>query len=145
MTMMAQAHESRTMFGRVGAWLKHWWERSTALGDLEGCSRPELERVARDVGIGVRDLRVLAGKWPDAADLVERRLAALGLDASKVDAAEPATMRDLQRVCSICDNKRVCEHDLDRSSAPADWQAYCPNSGTFAALVPQPEPGRKPN
>lgn len=136
MTMMAHAHESRSMFGRVGEWLKHWWERSTALADFEACGGPEMQRVARDAGVGVGDLRVLAGKWPDSADLVQRRLAALGIDAAELDAAQPATMRDMQRLCSLCDNKRVCEHDLDRGPANADWHEYCPNSGTLDALAP---------
>ena len=147
MTMMAHTDESRTVFGRVAEWLKAWWERSTALAELEACGRPEMERVARDAGVGVGDLRVLAGKWPDSADLVERRLAALGVDAGEVEATEPAVMRDLQRVCSVCDNKRVCEHDLDRSPANAVWSEYCPNAGTLEAIAPQaPEtPGRKVN
>ncbi len=137
MTVMAHADEGRTVLGRVGEWFKHWWDRSTALSELEGCGGPEIERVARDAGVGVSDLRVLAGKWPDSADLVERRMAALGLDAAEIDATQPATMRDLQRVCSVCANKRVCEHDLDRSPANAAWREYCPNAGTLEALCPQ--------
>ena len=116
MTMMAHAHEDRTVLGRVGEWMRSWWERSTALGDL----------------------RVLAGRWPDAADLVQRRMAALGIDAAQVDTAEPAVMRDLQRVCSLCDNKRVCAHDLDRAPAGRAWRDYCPNAGTLAALAQVP-------
>jgi len=138
MTMMAHAHEERTVLGRVGEWLKSWWERSTVLAELDACSGQEMERMARDAGIGVGDLRVLAGRWPDSADLVQRRMAAIGLDAAEVEAAQPATMRDLQRVCSLCDNKRVCAHDLDRSPTNAAWREYCPNAGTLAALGPQP-------
>src|SRR5215471_10425234 len=137
MTMMAHAEEGRTVLGRVGEWLKGWWERSIMLAELDACSGAEVERMARDTGVGVGDLRVLAGKWPDSADLVNRRLAAIGLDTVDVEEAHPATMRDLQRVCSLCDNKRVCEHDLDRSPANASWREYCPNAGTLAALGPQ--------
>ena len=136
MSMVAHGHESRTLLGRVGEWWKKWRERSIALADLEACGGAEMERVARDAGVGVSDLRVLAGRWPDSADLVERRMAALGLDAADVEETQPATMRDLQRVCSICDNKRVCEHDLDRNPANLAWQDYCPNSGTLRALTP---------
>jgi hypothetical protein len=64
-------------------------------------------------------------------------MAALGLDAGEVEATQPAIMRDLQRVCSICSNKRVCEHDLGRSPANAAWSEYCPNAGTLAAIAPQ--------
>ena len=143
MTMMAHAGEGRTVLGRIGGWLKHCWARSTLLGELDACSGAEVERMARDTGIGAGDLRVLAGKWPDSAHLVDRRMAAIGLDAVEIDDTEPATMRDLQRVCSLCDNKRVCEHDLDRSPANAAWRDYCPNPGTLAALSPQPPCCRK--
>jgi hypothetical protein len=44
-------------------------------------------------------------------------------------------MRDLQRVCSICDNKRACEHDLDRNPGSPAWRDYCANADTFAAVA----------
>jgi hypothetical protein len=38
--------------------------------DLDCCGSAEVERIARDVGVSGADLSVLAGKWPDAADLL---------------------------------------------------------------------------
>jgi hypothetical protein len=147
MTMMAHAHESQSIFGRVGGWLRKQWERPAALAELEACGCAEMERLARDTGVGVGDLRVLAGKWPDSADLVGRRMAALGLEATEVGQSAPQIMRDLQRVCSVCANKRVCEHDLDRGPANPRWQDYCPNVETLHAICSQlsRNPGKKSN
>ncbi len=134
MALPADADERRPIFGRVTDWLKQWRDRRTALTALDQFGKTEIERMAQDVGVGGGDLRVLAGKWPDGASLWARRLAALGLDQGEIGRAEPQVMRDLQRVCSVCDNKRACEHDLDRNPCSPVWQDYCANANTFAAL-----------
>jgi len=135
MALAADAHEHRTMFDRIGEWWRHWRERNGVLAALDQCGRTEVERMARDVGLGGNDLRVLAGKWPDGATLLERRIEMLGLDRASAGLREPQVMRDLQRVCSICNNKRACAHDLDRRPGSAVWQDYCPNANTFDAVA----------
>jgi hypothetical protein len=134
MTMMTAGNAPRSMLGRFGGWWRRWREHAATLAGLRDCGDAELSRVAHDIGIGAYDLRVLAGKWPDAADLVVRRAAVLGLDAVELEREQPQVRRDLERVCSLCDNKRACEHDLSRSPAKADWRDYCPNAGTLAAI-----------
>jgi hypothetical protein len=131
--MTITSGRSRAVRDGVVGWWRRWRRRAASLTELELLST-ESERVARDSGVSVGDLRVLAGKWPDAADLAERRMATLGLDAAQVHETQPAVMRDVQRVCTLCGNKRVCEHDLDRSPADAAWREYCPNEGTLDAL-----------
>ncbi len=135
MALTAGADEHRPMFGRITDWLKRWRDRRAVLTALDRFGKAEVERMARDVGVGAGDLRVLAGKWPDGANLLSRRVAALGLDRADIGRIEPQVLRDLQRVCSICDNKRACEHDLDRDPASAAWRDYCANADTFAAVA----------
>ena len=135
MALAANAHEHRTMFDRIGGWWRQWRDQRAVLAALDRCGRAEVERMAHDVGLGGNDLQVLAGKWPDGAALLERRIELLGLDRASVGLTEPQVMRDLQRVCSICDNKHACEHDLDRNPGSAVWQDYCPNVETFRALA----------
>ncbi len=134
MTVMATADESRTIFGRLGDWWKKWREHAATLAGLRAFGDGELSRVAHDIGVDTADLKVLAGKWPNAADLVMRRAAALGLDTAAIERSQPQVMRDLERVCSLCDNKRACEHDLSRGPAKTDWRDYCPNAGTLTAM-----------
>ena len=134
MTAMAAANDSRSMLGRLADRWRRWREHAATLAGLSDCGSDELRRVAHDIGVDAGDLRVLAGKWPDAADLVVRRAAVLGLDAAELERDQPQVMRDLERVCSLCDNKRACQHDLSRGPAKSDWQDYCPNAGTLAAI-----------
>ena len=135
--MMTAFDRSRAVRNGIVAWWRRWRQPAAGLAEFELLAN-EVQRVARDAGVSVGDLRVLAGKWPEAADLANRRMATLGLDAAQLGETQPAVMRDVQRVCSLCANKRVCEHDLDRNSANAAWRDYCPNAGTLAALSPQP-------
>ena len=64
--------------------------------DLDGCGSAEMERIARDVGVSGADLSILAGKWPDAADLLYRRMNEIKLDPMEMTHADPQVMRDLQ-------------------------------------------------
>jgi Family of unknown function (DUF6455) len=139
MAASAQTSERQTLLGHLGRWCQSWLKRRTALAELQHYSLPELERLGRDAGVGGNDLRVLAGKWPDSANLLTRRLVDLGLDATEIARADPQTMRDLQRVCTICASKGECEHDLARHADGSDWQEYCPNAATFDALRSDPQ------
>ena len=122
------------MLGRLGSWWRKWRERATTIAGLRECGDAELAHIASDIGLGAGDLKILAGKWPDAADLAKRRVAALGLDTDAIERAEPGVMRDLKRVCALCGNKRACEHDLDYGARTSRWQDYCPNVETLEAI-----------
>jgi hypothetical protein len=52
------------------------------------------------------------------ADLLPRRMAALGLDADTSARIEFVTFRDLQRLCAACECQELCEWDLRQD--PAD-------------------------
>jgi hypothetical protein len=147
MAASAQTSERQTLLGHLGRWCQSWFKRRAALAELDRYSLPELERLGRDAGVGGNDLRVLAGKWPDSANLLTRRIAELGLNATEISRADPQTMRDLQRVCTICASKGECEHDLARHENTSDWQEYCPNAETFDALRSEPpkDPDDKPS
>lgn len=128
------AQEEASMLGRLGKWWKRWREQAMTVAGLHECGDAEFSHVARDIGLGASDLKVLAGKWPDAADLVERRAAALDLDTDEIARTDPEVMRDLERVCSLCGSKRACEHDLCHDPRSSRWQDYCPNAETLAAI-----------
>jgi len=88
--------------------------------------------MARDLGTSVSELRILVGYDEDAADLLQRRLRDLRIDPARI---EPAVMRDLQRCCSQCGVKTLCEHELEDRPKAAAWPKYCPNEQTIDALV----------
>ena len=76
----------------------------------------------------------MAKLGPDAAKLLLERMAALHLDAEAVAKSEPATMRDLQRLCSMCASKRQCQFDFLLMPDDPKWRHYCPNADTLDAL-----------
>lgn len=135
---LAVAASRPTLLGRVGAWWKAWRERRATLAAFNFWNPAELARVAGDAGVPSGELRVLAGKWPDAADLLLPRLARLGLDAAAVERDAPAVLRDLERVCSSCVSRGVCKRDLGRGAAAPGWRDYCLNVGTLDALRREP-------
>jgi hypothetical protein len=119
----------------VAEWWHNWKAARANVASFACCGAEETGRIAHDIGVSVPQLRALAGKWPDSADLLKRRLVELGLDTAGIRRTEPQVLQDLQRVCTLCTSGRVCAHDL--ASKPSDpvWRDYCPNTMTLDALT----------
>jgi hypothetical protein len=126
--------QTQSLLGTIGTWWRNWRHARATAWEIEGLAEPELARVAQDVGLNVPQLRTLAGKWPDAADLLSQRLEALRLDEITIARAEPGVVRDLQRVCSTCSDQRRCNRDIDKHPSDRVWRDYCPNVATIDAL-----------
>jgi hypothetical protein len=126
--------QTQTLRDTIGTWWRNWKHSRAAVAELDALDGAELSRVAQDVGLNEPQLRTMAGKWPDAADLLLQRLAALQLDETTVARTEPGVLRDLERVCSTCSEKPHCRHDIDRDPSDPEWRSYCPNVETLDAL-----------
>jgi hypothetical protein len=135
MSLSTPTHESSGLTRRLARRWREWRAGRRTQAELDCCGREDVERMAHDLGVGGADLCVLAGKWPSSADLLTRRMDEIALDASKIAAVEPAVIRDLQRVCSLCASKRRCGRDLAGRPADPVWRDYCPNSMTLTALI----------
>jgi hypothetical protein len=132
-------HSKQTRSGFVHTFARWWQEcasRRRTLQALADCGPAESARIAHDVGVsGAAELRVLAGKWPNSADLLARRMRQIKLDAAEIVRVGPEVVRDLERVCTLCASKRRCSRDFVKERFPSPWQAYCPNTMTLKALV----------
>jgi hypothetical protein len=126
--------QHRSLLGTIGAWWHNWRATEATISDLAQLGRHERSRVAHDVNLSGPELQTLAGKWPDAADLLSQRLAALQLDPGAVARTEPDVLRDMERVCTVCSEKPHCSHDIDRDPSDPEWRDYCPNVDTLNAL-----------
>jgi hypothetical protein len=124
-----------TPIDAVAQWWRNWKITRGNLVALDCCGADETGRIAHDVGVSVPQLRALAGKWPDSADLLNRRLAEIEVDPADIRRSEPQVLQDMQRVCTMCGSRRACAHDL--ASKPSDpvWREYCPNTMTLDALA----------
>jgi hypothetical protein len=133
--MQTQAvQEQPHPLGFIAQWWHNWKRRNAARRELASCGDREVAHLAHDLGISASELRTLAGRWPDSADLLRRRMDALGLDATHVVHEEPEVLRDLQRVCGQCGHENRCERDLRRDERDPSWRTYCPNVTTLDAL-----------
>jgi uncharacterized protein YjiS (DUF1127 family) len=109
------------------AGLLAWWRNMRAaraqLGELQDCCAGDLGRIARDLGVTRSELHTIAAKRPDAADQLQLRLEALHLDRTAILRTEPLVMRDLERVCTVCGEKRRCTRDWVRHPDDDAWRA----------------------
>jgi hypothetical protein len=135
MSRLAQTGERPGFVCRLAHWWRSWNGSRRAMADLDNCGPAEMERIARDVGVSGADLSILAGKWPDAADLLYWRMNEIKLDRMEITHADAQVMRDLQRVCTVCGSKWRCEHELANNPSDPAWQKYCPNATTLLALA----------
>jgi hypothetical protein len=110
-----------------------WIKPSVAL-DLECCGDEEVERMANDFRMSASELRAVASRGPESADLLLDHMAALDLDRNEVSQTQGRTFQDLQRVCMMCESRRRCARDLARDSEAPAWKDYCPNATTLLAL-----------
>ena len=51
-------------------------------------------------------------RGPHAADELPKMLTALRIDQDDLARAEPLVLRDMERVCALCSQKRRCDRDL---------------------------------
>jgi hypothetical protein len=77
----------------------------------------------------------MAKKGPRAADLMKKLLVALGIDADSLERDDPFTMRDLQRLCTTCTDKRQCQFDLTNGIISDNFRDHCSNAFTLDALL----------
>jgi hypothetical protein len=102
---------------------------------LYGCPDGEFRRIMQDIGLSVRDLRVLEYCHPGPEELMPRRLEQLRLDPAYVRFFRTSTYQDMQRVCASCKAWRRCARDLARGDVQSGLQSYCLNAPTIDVLL----------
>jgi hypothetical protein len=104
------------------------------LSVLDNLSDFERERLLRDVGLAEADLRGLFAGRKGAEVLLPQRLQHAGLDPEAIRAEHGGVMRDLERVCSVCQEQKRCTKDL-AAHDDARVESYCPNTLTIDSLT----------
>jgi hypothetical protein len=138
MSALPNARKRRTPLAVISQWWQVWTSNGPEFASSSCCAEGEVERIARDIGLPASELRRLASLGPESADLLMRRMAVLDLDRKEVAQIEPETLRDLQRICTLCESHRQCGHDLARDSSNPAWEDYCPNVAALRALNGMP-------
>ena len=113
-----------------GDWLKHRRD----LGEMRQLDNASFNQIANDLRVSPADLNDLVRRGPHSADELPKLLEALGIDEEKVARVEPLVLRDMERVCSLCDHKGQCDDDLAAGTSPSHYRQYCLNASTIDAL-----------
>ncbi len=126
-----------TVTNAIADWVNRYRLKLGGAGGLGLCGPADVKQMASDLGLSTGELKSLAAKWPDAADPLRKMLVGLGVDPNALAKADPAVMRDLQRLCVACDHKRRCRLELAKGTAAAHFHEFCPNAYTLDALFAQ--------
>ncbi|WP_027533279.1 DUF6455 family protein [Bradyrhizobium sp. WSM3983] len=111
-------------------WLKHRRE----LSELRQLDRSDFDRIANDLRIAPDDLEELVRHGRHAADELPQMLDRLGIDSGLLQRAQPLLLRDMERVCSLCQQKARCNLELVTGAAAENYPGYCGNAATLESL-----------
>ncbi len=118
----------------IAGWVNKYRSAAGSLDELGRCSAEDVRQIAQDVGVSVAELHAMSAKGPHASDLLAKMLTALSVDPEILLRTDPATMRDLQRLCISCGHKVRCAHELASGTAVENFRSFCPNAYTLDAL-----------
>ena len=116
-----------------GDWLKHRRE----IREMRELDSGEFASIARELRVTPEDLDTLVRRGPHATDELPKLLKLLGIDEAQLARTEPLALRDMARVCASCRRKAQCNHDIDEGTSPQQYEDYCLNAPTIAALEPK--------
>jgi transcriptional regulator with XRE-family HTH domain len=123
------------LIGTFSDWLRHRRE----LNELRRLDRVDFDRIACDLRVSPDDLEQLVRNGPHAADELPRLLAALGIEEAALAHTQPFLLRDMERVCAMCDNKRQCDRDLAEGTSAEHYRNYCANAPTIERIGEAPK------
>ena len=123
------------ILGAIADWVKKYRYVAGLRNELAYCGPEEIANTARELGLSSRDLYRIARKGPNAADLLQKMLLALGVNPQALASQDPMIMRDLQRLCIMCGQKKQCKHELAAGTAGKNYREFCPNAFTLEALL----------
>ncbi len=119
--------------------VREWWIATRGhwarMAELRELPPGELERVAADFGVSSAELLDASRRNDSTPGLLERRLAALELDPEEIWKLSPVLLRNLQRTCSTCPERRRCKDDMATSPLVSGWDSYCPNADSLLPLL----------
>jgi hypothetical protein len=111
-------------------WLRHRRE----LSEIRRMDRSDFDRIASDLRVSPDELDALVHQGPHAADELPKLLRVLGISEADLAHSQPLVLRDMERVCALCHNKRQCDRDLAAGTSAEHYEGYCLNAPTIHDL-----------
>lgn len=113
--------------------LADWLKRRRERAELDVLDADQRASVARDLGVSAAKLDFLVRESHDPVQLPQM-LAALGIDEAALRRAQPAMVRDMLRVCGLCESVDACKYALSQGIAGLAYPEFCPNAETIKAI-----------
>ena len=128
---------TNSLTAAVANLVKQWKEVAASARELAAFG-DAVANLAEDLCLSPAELRALATRGADAAKELPCLLDALRVSIQTLAEKEPLVLRDLQRVCTVCDQKKVCNHDIVAGTVSTNYEHYCANADTLRALQRDP-------
>lgn len=113
--------------------LVEWLKRTRESAELAAMDPGERDRVAHDLGVSSTELDYLVCESRDPVQLPQL-LAQLRIDEAALRRAQPALLRDMERVCSLCTTTDACNFAIGLEVADTVYPHFCPNAETLKRL-----------
>jgi hypothetical protein len=68
-------------------------------------------------------------------ELLDCRMAMLGLDFGATERSAAGTLNEIRRRCVDCGYREACAVDLKRDPNSPVWETYCPNASKLIELA----------
>jgi hypothetical protein len=111
-----------------------WLEHRRQLSEMRQMDRTNFEQIASDLRLSTDTLEDLVQKGPHAADELPKLLQALGIDEAGLASSNPLMLRDMERVCSLCQRKGECDRDIIAGTSAEHYKAYCLNAPSIEEI-----------
>ena len=112
------------LINALSNWLKHRRE----LSEMRQMDRTNFEQIANDLRLSPDTLEDLVRKGPHAADELPHLMRALNIDEADLARSNPLMLRDMQRVCAVCQRKGECDRDIIAGTSAEHYEDYCLNA-----------------
>jgi hypothetical protein len=133
-----RATSANAVMNSVADAVRRWKEVAASARELADFSQT-MATITEDLRLTPTELRTLVAKGADAAKELPCLLDALQISLQKIKEIDPMVLRDLQRVCTLCDHKHPCDRDIAAGTLAKNYDNYCPNAYTVKALKRDPK------
>lgn len=114
---------------------RQWRKTQAEPAGLPGLPDADRQKVLSKAGMTGYDIGHMTTDHPSPEKLLPSWLAAAGVDIGYVQAAQPAVLRDMQRMCSRCTDWKRCQTTLQQGEDYGTHCVYCRNAPTIDALI----------
>lgn len=126
---------NRSVTDRMVAFIKDWLERNELRRSISRLDARDREKIIGESGLSNSDLAYVMRTPFLSDDLLSPMMRRFGLDPEELKSSQLGVVRDLERICTMCPNRRRCRQGVALGDEVETCRQYCPNSATLDAIA----------